>query len=94
MVTLLGFNFPIINALVNIIINDSDASEGKLDTFINQIYKDKEVGPRSLPQENLTEFAHFISEELASFKHSENVIKTLSEVFGIPKSLVARYLTP
>ena len=96
LVQLLGFNFNIVNAIANVITTDSEVGEGELNTSINQIYK-KKLGGQSTDarnQENLAQFAKFITEELTCIARSERVIDLLSYVFRIPKSFISGYLTP
>ncbi len=99
LVQLLGFNKPILLALVNIISSDSDVADAELDLSINEIYKRKlnaqggrEMGGKN--QQNLSQFAKYVNEELSCISDSERVIDMLANVMGMPKSIVSGYLTP
>ena len=93
LVSLLGFDKPILSALVNIITADADIADAELDLSIHEIYKRK-LNAQSGVNANMAEFARYINAELSNVSSSEKVVDMLSGVLGMPKSIVAAYLTP
>ena len=91
--SLLGFDKPILSALANIITADADKADAELGLSIHEIYKRK-MNAQSGVNANMAEFARYINAELSNVRSSEKVVDMLSGVLGMPKSIVAAYLTP